>query len=370
VTRALVALVVASCQASPAIDERAAAIVGGTIDLADEAVVALSPRTRPCGADPDAACTGALIAPRAVLTAAHCVANESPSTLLVTIGPRVANGERVEIEAIEVHPGYDGVSADLAVLALAAPLAAPPLALRRTPIDNANLGARVRVVGFGVGDDGLTGIKREGTARIAELSATTVVLAPDPALPCNADSGGPVLLGEEIAGVVAYGDPACAASGTSTRVDVHVDTFIAPALARIAASAASSRPPLVADTTACTACERTDDCPRGSECLDGTCALLGSEYTALGATCTDEQACSGTPCVAGLDTACRCMTSCDDDANGCGCHTNGASGGTLPAVVLVAAVLALRRRRSRRSATLSRASARSTDRDLRVSLAG
>lgn len=345
-TRLFAALVVAAaCSAAPTIDERTTAIVGGTVDSADDAVVALAYRARACKAAPEAVCTGALIAPRAVLTAAHCVAGESAATMIVIAGPRVDGGERIEIDAIDIHPDYDGVSADLAVLTLAVPLAQPPLPVRRAPLDASELGALARVVGYGIDDGGVIGVKRQGTARIAELTATTIVLAPDPALPCNGDSGGPVLLAEEIAGVVAYGDPACAASGTNTRTDIHLDTFIAPALARIAASAPGSRPALDPDATTCVACAQSEDCPRGTDCLDGACVAIGVEHGALGARCSDDSTCGGAPCLAGLDeAACRCLTTCDDDAGGCACGTTGAPGGTLLFTLLATAWLARRRR--------------------------
>ena len=155
-----------------------------------------------------------------------------------------------------------------------------------------------------------------------------------------------MLIGDEIAGVVAYGDPACAVSGTSTRTDVHVESFIAPALARIAASAPASRPPLGAEAPTCTACERAADCPRGTDCLAGVCAV-SLEHGALGATCINEQTCGGTPCVAGIDdAACRCLTTCDDSADGCGCQTSGAPGDAL-LVLMIVALLRMRSRATR-----------------------
>jgi len=343
-SRALaVLLTAAACQSSPAVDEASSEIVGGTVDLADDAVVGLTYRARPCGTAPVATCTGTLIAPRAVLTAAHCVDGESAATLLVFSGPRADGGARVEIDSIEIHPDFDGLAADLAIVTLAAPLAAAPLPLRRAPLDAAAVGTRVRLVGYGASEAGAEGIKHEGTARITQVTAASIVVAPDPALTCNADSGGPVLIAEEVAGVVAYGDPACATSGTSTRADLHVDSFVAPALARIAAGGPASRPPRETSAT-CTACASAEDCPRGSDCVGGTCGLAGSEHGAAGAECSADGDCARAPCLAGLEEiGCRCLVTCDDPG-GCGCGTSG-SAGSLVLVALVAGPLLVRRRR-------------------------
>jgi hypothetical protein len=170
-----------------------------------------------------------------------------------------------------------------------------------------------------------------------DVEPSALVLAPGPALPCNGDSGGPVLLAEELAGVVAFGDPACAATNTSTRIDIHLATFVDPALARIAAAAPVSRPNA---EHACTACDVTDDCPRGAACIDGTCAVLGDERGGLGATCTGAT-CGDSPCLAGLDqAACRCLATCSDD--GCGCRSTSSPVGLL---VVLAVILWRYRRR-------------------------
>ncbi len=71
---ALVAL--AAAVACSPVDEQTvrAGLVGGTLDDADPAVVALTARRTRCADDaPMLLCTGTLIAPRVVLTAAHCL---------------------------------------------------------------------------------------------------------------------------------------------------------------------------------------------------------------------------------------------------------------------------------------------------------
>ncbi len=272
----LAALVVVAACTTPTTGEREAAIVGGTVDLADDAVVALAYRERPCSDPPEALCTGTLIAPRAVLTAAHCVEHASPASIVVVTGPSVDGGARVDIDAIHVHPDFDGVASDLAIVALAEPLPQAPLPVRRAAIDTSAIGASVRLVGYGLAElTGVTGVKRQGTARITEITAMTISSGPGPALTCSGDSGGPVLVSEEVAGVVAYGDPECAQSSTSMRADVQLDRFITPTLATIAAS-----PP------------RTPEDP------------------ALGAACTDE-------------------------VDGCGCGATGAPGSALLVVIVL-----------------------------------
>jgi hypothetical protein len=172
------------------------------------------------------------------------------------------------------------------------------------------------------------------------------VLAPDPALPCGGDSGGPVLIADELVGVIAFGDPACAISGTSMRLDIHLDAFVRPVLARIAATAGSSRAPFDPDAASCTACEVTDDCPRGTACVDGTCAILGGELGMLGATCTSDTSCGQSPCVAGFDeTACRCLTRCA--TGGSSCAVDGRSGNLSFAFLLALVTTIVSRRRTK-----------------------
>src|SRR5262245_47661887 len=85
-------------------------IVGGALADADPAVVAILPRRRfcPSGHDGGPFCSGVLVAPRVVLTAAHCVHGRAPAELEVLVGPSYVSLGSIE-RAIEIkeHASFD-----------------------------------------------------------------------------------------------------------------------------------------------------------------------------------------------------------------------------------------------------------------------
>jgi len=277
-----------------ALAQRGFAITHGQETDGDPAVVAMAK-------DGVVFCSGALIAPRVVLTAAHCLDPGPPRGLVVFFG-RAADEAGVWIEAADArpHPGYDGgtFQNDVALVLLAeAPPAAPvPLV---SSGDGLVEGTLLRIVGFGAAaaEEPAVGRKREGTGLLATVSNTHLVLAPGPSLTCAGDSGGPAFLasagGERLVGVTSTGDVDCEVSSRLSRVDVHVTSFIAPYNARVAEGAAGIG----------------DRCYFPEQCGAGACAPAPDDPSVrhCARPCDDAVDCpAGMACLAGADGAAMC----------------------------------------------------------------
>jgi secreted trypsin-like serine protease len=169
-------------------------------------------------------CTGALVAPRLVLTAAHCVPAGADYKVVEYGADRQPSLQ--DVKAVAVHPGFNmqamsghRATADVALLQLAAPVRGKAPATLGTPDIPITVGSRFTIAGIGVTvrGDGRSG----GTVRVAGLVATgkpgtLQIRLVDPAGQgtreglgaCTGDSGAPVFEdkqgGPVIVGVVSW----------------------------------------------------------------------------------------------------------------------------------------------------------------------
>ena len=183
-----------------------------------------------------AVCTGSLIAPDLVLTAAHCVAGVAPTEIYFGTTPP-DGGERVAVAGSVVHPAFNALTLDndIGLVRLIHPVRVTPLTLLGSALDASLASATIRVAGFGAIDPNDMGPheKHSGTSQITTLTATDFTLMPSPSQPCVGDSGGPAFLDRNgvdyLIGVTSAGDPDCALFARDIRVDA-VATFVVPYL--------------------------------------------------------------------------------------------------------------------------------------------
>lgn len=195
-------------------------IIGGSLAPADDAVVMLN-----------IGCTGTLIAPNVVLTAAHCIPS-SGVQFGVSQDTLFASRDAVEeIVARSYRTGlFDGGDIALIRLSSDAPAGIEPIPLHRAPITDDDIGRAIRLVGYGIDAAGVFGTRRQITVAIGGYSDRLITVGEANNTSCYGDSGGPAFLDvdgtEQVAGVTSFGAGGCTSSAEYTRVDVYLAQLI------------------------------------------------------------------------------------------------------------------------------------------------
>lgn len=217
----------------PGLAQSSSSIIGGEPSApdADPAVVALV-MTDWLG-NYDSFCTGTLIGPKTVLTAAHCV--DEVSDLRIAFGARVDRPTQIiQIKSQQRHPDYDPYGRragnDLGLIELATPAqGVQPHTFNTESLTKDWVGLEVRHVGFGLTsamDNSSGNEKLTVSYKVRAVTPVEIESGASGRQTCAGDSGGPAFVvppgstDEVLVAVVSWGDQRCRKEGWDSRVDV------------------------------------------------------------------------------------------------------------------------------------------------------
>lgn len=347
------ALAFAACSGVPPTGEATQPIINPdpTTDVADTGVVMVLSQT--VGSTSGNLCSGEVISPHIVLTAAHCV---DPAVVGSNVKFVVFTGDVLSMTAPrsdflavqETH--YDTAfnqadptqGHDIGIVVLKAPTTIAPIPFNRTALAQSVVGMPARIVGYGITSASDTmgttaGTRRQAMTKINNVDPTLVGLADGSHTICEGDSGGPAFLSiggrELIVGVSSFGYSGCptSAPGVDTRVDQYL-SFIDPLVNMF-------DPPML---------HGGDSCMKDSDCTPLLCQSTGA-----GKVCA--QACDpgamssgcpmGTTCTS-VDGTNLCMKPMMKSGGGCSLVASAAAPSGVALLLLVGIALVARRRLS------------------------
>lgn len=313
-------------------------------------------------------CTGSLVAPNVVLTAAHCGLGPGWTATVMDVDEPVASEEVVEAALHRYHDGNGQAVAthDISVARLAADLPVEPFPFITERLDPYPLESTVVAVGFGL-DDGVAqtggGVKRAAPFTVTWATDDYFVGGERGTSVCSGDSGGPGLRNLDgvptVVGVTAAASPTCRLDSRWTRVDAYAAEFVIPFVDAWSGPCRFDGTCAVQDCRTpdpdCAPCGIDGVCSAGCATLDLDCPVAGL----FGDACGSPDDCESRLCIDDGEGGQVCTRACDDSETFCpsghrcepvaeatvcvpdrpeeggGCSAGGAGGGALGALALL-----------------------------------
>jgi hypothetical protein len=330
---------------APATSRRA--IVGGADDAADPQVFLIDMTFDNAA---QTLCSAALLSPRTLVTAAHCVdprrqSGASSVTVIATnkaVAATATTAERRSVVETRLHPAWDPGAAsspnDLAVLLLDTAVAGvAPKAVNRAGLSGF-VGQPMRVVGYGRSDPA---VSNSGTRRAVTLDVTSddaehiFFGTAGGAGICAGDSGGPSFHTfpdgvERIVGVHSYVKSPQCGDGADVRIDrflPFLDQWVAekdPALCSADGRCQAGCTPVdldcvcAADGVCSAACpdlaldpDCSPDCVANGVCATASCPVPDPDCVSMGQPCKQATQCAGRKCTSDpVHPASYCSRAC------------------------------------------------------------
>jgi V8-like Glu-specific endopeptidase len=290
---------------SPTRSSRTQPIVGGTPSTFDLTVFMLEIAGNN-GAN--TRCSATLIAPRTLITAAHCVdpamLGASQLTITASNAPTAAEmsaANTVRVVETRLHPRWNaaaGLGDDLALCLLEDAQGIAPSAWNKAALTGLG-GEAVRLVGYGAdAPDAGTGTRRTVDLIIRQLTPELISLGNfiDRGI-CHGDSGGPTFHTfpdgvERLVGVHSFTRTDDCLDGADTRVDAKA-AFLLQWLS-----------------------EKEENCGPNFVCAANACATVDPDCVALGSACEASWECPGRECITDPQhPAAYCSKPCSTDGD-------------------------------------------------------